>query len=102
MPSPILCLREVPLSARPCPSGCVSLAMALACILEKFEQGVVFLTAAFGTRVSVVKDIEPQFPALGALSAGNQQNSIEKRIVELEKKIYDIKMKKYLAQQNNR
>ena len=61
-----------------------------------------YRVASVGTRVSVVKDIEPQFPALGALSAGNQQNSIEKRIVELEKKIYDIKMKKYLAQQNNR
>ena len=57
--------------------------------------------ASIGTRVAVTKDIEPQFPAMGALSAGTQQNAIERRIAELEKKIYDLKMKEYLAEQNN-
>lgn len=56
---------------------------------------------SIGTKVTVIQDIEPQFPSYSALSAGVQQNAIEKRIKELEKRIYDLQMKEYLAQQNH-
>ncbi len=45
---------------------------------------------SIGTRVSVVNKIEPEFPATQALSAGDQQNALEKRIYEQEKKVYDL------------
>ena len=53
-----------------------------------------------GTRVTISEDIEEQFPARQALATGIEQNSIEKRINELEKKIYDLWMKQDLAEQS--
>lgn len=48
---------------------------------------------SIGTRVSVVNNVEPEFPVPQALAAGEQQNSLEKRIYEQQKKVYDLYVK---------
>ena len=52
---------------------------------------------SIGTKVSVVKQIESQFPARNALTAGVRQNAIEKRLNELQQKIYDLTMQEINA-----
>ncbi len=56
---------------------------------------------SIGTRVSIVDQIESTFPATQALSAGEQQKTLEKRIYELQKKVYDLTIQQRNAQQQN-
>lgn len=52
---------------------------------------------SIGTRVSVVNDIEPEFPALPALTAGTGQNTLEKRIYDQEVKVYNLTVQRMNA-----
>ncbi len=71
------------------------------CIRTPREMALeLYRLTSVGTRVTISEDIEEQFPARQALATGIEQNSIEKRINELEKKIYDLWMKQDLAEQS--
>lgn len=54
-----------------------------------------------GTRVSVIKDIEPEYPAREALVAGTEQNALERRARELQQKIYDLTMQQLAAEDSD-
>lgn len=43
-----------------------------------------------GTKVSVIQDIEPQYPARDAINLGKTQAELDKRIRALQQKVYDL------------
>lgn len=52
-----------------------------------------FNIVGFGTKVSVIKDIETSYPALAALELGKTENARDHRIRELQQKVYDLTIK---------
>ena len=53
-----------------------------------------------GTRVSVIKNIEPNYPAREALAAGKEQNALERRARDLQQKIYDLTVQQLAAEED--
>ena len=53
-----------------------------------------------GTKVSVIKNTEPNYPAREALAAGKEQNALERRARELQQKIYDLTVQQLAAEED--
>lgn len=72
------------------------------CIRTPREMAVeLYRITSIGTRVSVVNDIEPEFPASLALSAGTNQNTLKKKIYDQEVKVYNLTVQQMNARKQH-
>lgn len=58
-----------------------------------------FRVTKIGTKVDIVKEIEPEYPARDALTAGKSQNELERRARQLQQKIYQLQQQEILERE---